>query len=181
MKDIKLYNDFLSLDKKNKLEEILLSQDFPWFLIKKSSGPTEKVFGYNDTVQFEHHFLKDGIQSSSALPMIYEMMDLYHIVNHLNLPNKVLRIKSNLLLKTQKTPNTPHVDMNLEHLVLLYYVNDSDGPTVFYEKKNNNFKVIKKINPSKGSFVVFDGDIYHSSTPPQKNNYRCVVNINLKN
>ena len=88
-----------------------------------------------------------------------------------------LLILTNLLLKTQSTPNTPHIDYPDPHIVLLYYVNDSSGPTTFYNRK---FKVKKEVMPKKGRILIFDGSIYHSSTPPTTNDYRCVINFDLK-
>lgn len=178
MDNIQVFENYLPKNKSDKIEEILLSQDFPWFLIKKSSGESKEVNGYKDTVQFEHHFFRDGNQTSSGFTFFCDLLNLSDFISKFNVPNKVIRMKSNLLLKTQKTPNTPHVDFSDPHFVLLYYVNDSDGPTIFYEKNANKFNKIKEIIPKKGTFVLFDGSTYHSSTPPQLNDYRCVININ---
>lgn len=179
MRSVKIFDNLLNQSSVNQIEDILLSQDFPWFYIKKSSGDAEKVDGYSDTVQFEHHFLRDGVQTSQLFLNFCELLNLSNVLKKTRLQNKVTRVKSNLLLKTQTTPNTPHIDIQYPHFVLLYYVNDSDGPTIFYEKNEESFKEIKRINPKKGRFVLFDGSTYHSSTPPQKNDCRCVININV--
>ena len=86
-------------------------------------------------------------------------------------------MQTNLLLKTQSTSNMPHIDYPDPHIVMLYYVNDSSGPTTFYNKK---FKVKKEVMPKKGRIIMFDGSTYHSSTPPITNDYRCVINFDLK-
>lgn len=179
MHTFEIFDNLINRSNANQMEDILLSQDFPWFYIKKSSGDAERVDGYSDTVQFEHHFLRDGVQTSQLLLNFCELLNLNDVLKKTGLQNKVLRVKSNLLLKTQKTPNTPHIDFSQPHFVLLYYVNDSDGPTTFYEKSEKSFKKIKQVTPKKGRFVLFDGNTYHSSTPPQKNDCRCVININV--
>lgn len=74
-------------------------------------------------------------------------------------------------------PSVPHIDTDDIHTVLLYYVTDSDGDTIFYD---NDCNVIKTCAPKKGRFVIFDGSILHSSTPPKTHNSRFVININLK-
>jgi len=175
---MKIFDDVVSEEKSNKIENFLLSQDFPWFLIKKSSGKTKEIEGFSDTVQFEHHFIQDSKIYSNAIHPLMEMLDWNNVVKKTQISPAILRMKSNLLLKTQSTPNTPHIDFTYPHTVLLYYVNDSSGPTIFYDK---NLKVIDEIIPKKGRMVIFDGNTYHSSTPPQINDFRCVINFNLNN
>lgn len=173
---MKIFDDVVGEKKSNKIENFLLSQDFPWFFIKKSSGKTKEIKGFSDTVQFEHHFIQDSKIHSNAIHPLMEMLDWNNVIKETQISPAILRMKGNLLLKTQSTPNTPHIDFTHTHTVLLYYVNNSSGPTIFYNKK---LEIINEINPQKGRIVVFDGNIYHSSTPPQTNDYRCVLNFNL--
>ena len=70
----------------------------------------------------------------------------------------------------------PHVDIYLPHWVFLYYVNDSEGDTVFY---NDSGDEIKRVSPKKGRVAFFNGEIYHSATKP-KSQSRAVININFK-
>ena len=74
-----------------------------------------------------------------------------------------------------QTLSTPHVDMLSPHWVLLYYVNDSDGDTILY---NKNKEEIKRVSPKKGKAIFFDGSIYHSAGIP-KNSHRAVINFNF--
>lgn len=70
----------------------------------------------------------------------------------------------------------PHIDVYYPHLVLLYYINDSDGDTIFYD---NAQKEIKRINPKKGRIVFFDGLIKHSGSTP-KDSHRVILNIDFQ-
>tara|TARA_R110000803_G_C11842417_1_gene304776 strand:- start:87 stop:617 length:531 start_codon:yes stop_codon:yes gene_type:complete len=70
----------------------------------------------------------------------------------------------------------PHTDLSLPHWVCLYYANDSDGDTIFYDDKNNE---IKRISPKKGRMAFFDGSILHSGSTPQ-NTHRAVINFDFK-
>ena len=80
--------------------------------------------------------------------------------------------------------NSPHVDFSDEHKTMLYYVNDSDGDTIFYNenyktiKNSKSFSVDQKVNPVMGRAVLFDGLKFHSSSPPFLNDRRVVININ---
>lgn len=98
------------------------------------------------------------------------------------------RVKSNLTpISLSKKVGWPHVDDSNAHYVFLYYVNDSDGDTVIYENEYNgkvykqeDLIVMESITPKAGKAILFNGKFFHGITPPQKTNYRCVVNINLK-
>ena len=173
---MRIYDDVL--DDPDPIESLLLSQDFPWHFIQQSSGGSQKVEGFTDTVQFEHHFVRNGEVISTGLDPLLKMIDWDEVSKKTKVSSSIFRIKSNLLLQTQSTSNTPHIDYPIPHTVLLYYVNDSDGVTSFYDK---NFNIVDTVQPKKGRMVVFDGLTYHSSTPPQSSTHRCVINFNIEN
>lgn len=105
-------------------------------------------------------------------------------------PNKIHRIRKRLTWPSKEKYNisyAPHIDMNIDHLVLLYYVNDSDGDTSIYKEKYNKFheviipkkfSLLKKIKFNRGRVVIFSGKNYHSSSLSSQNE-RIVLNINL--
>ena len=76
--------------------------------------------------------------------------------------------------KTTLDYYAPHTDRPEEHLGLIYYVNDSDGDTIFFE----NNKELQRVTPKKGRIVLFDGNTLHAGGFPT-NNPRCIVNYNL--
>jgi hypothetical protein len=80
-----------------------------------------------------------------------------------------------------------HVDTPDEHMVCLYYANDSDGDTFLFDKtskdtptllKTTKLEVIKRVTPKKGRVVLFNGNRYHSSSGPTKG-VRCILNFNV--
>lgn len=71
---------------------------------------------------------------------------------------------------------TPHVDRQTPHFVCLYYVNDSDGDTVFFEDENSD-NIIHRVSPKKNRAILFKGHLYHAATWPSKSP-RCTININ---
>lgn len=89
-----------------------------------------------------------------------------------------------------------HVDFQQDHYTMIYYVNDTDGDTVFsrYNDKdfpseltekekfsivNKDLWVEKRVTPKKGRCVIFDGRIYHASSTPTIDD-RFVLNYNFK-
>jgi hypothetical protein len=90
----------------------------------------------------------------------------------------LIRIKANLQLpehRLESQYNTPHVDNYSPHTVAIYYVNDSDGSTFFFDK---NMKVVDKIESKRGRMVVFPGNTYHAGQPPTTN-ARIIINFNF--
>jgi hypothetical protein len=111
--------------------------------------------------------------------LVFNLLKFFCKKNNLNSVN-VIRIKSNLQTPEknsfEENYTTPHHDFNFEHYVLLYYINDSDGSTVIFNKHN---EIEEKINPKKGRFLLFKGSLLHSSSSPINSRFRAVVNFNL--
>ena len=90
--------------------------------------------------------------------------------------------------KTRK--NIIHVNQDFPHLVLLYYVNDSDGDTILYDKtfddipftlhpdKYYDMNITHRVTPKKGRVLIFDGTYYHAPSSPSKS-MRCIITLDL--
>ena len=79
--------------------------------------------------------------------------------------------------------HTPHIDTSEKHKVLLYYVNDSEAPTYFFKERfdgtvKDTCTFDDLAYAKKGSYVIFDGDTFHASSPPV-DEYRSVINFNF--
>lgn len=123
------------------------------------------------------HLLKTPFETSKHMPNFYQIVDIYcKKSNSIMYDILAGRIYVTTPQNTNKVHYEPHVDMEKWHKVLLYYVNDSDGDTVFFNKKDG--KIIERVSPKKGRLVAFDGNIYHAAGIP-KNNHRCVVNFDV--
>lgn len=97
--------------------------------------------------------------------------------------SSVKRTRSNTtFLCNEKRSSIPHIDNEYEHVVLLYYVNNSDGDTILYKNKydkNSEMIIDHKISPKAGRAILFTGDTYHSFYYPNINDRRSVININI--
>jgi hypothetical protein len=91
--------------------------------------------------------------------------------------------------KLRRPYDNIHVDYGVDHLVCLYYVNDTDGDTYLFDKTFNDvqpgtdfsnvqFNVKQRISPKKGRMVFFNGNQYHSSSCPTLD-MRCIINFDL--
>lgn len=169
----------------------LLESNIDWRYVDGVAGTTTNVKTpgikmSKDQTAFYHVAFRDGKPESHLFyalrPMIYALED------YLKRPlSDLSRIRIGLT-KPSRYPgyHAPHVDFYARHKSLLYYVNDSDGDTVFYNEKYqgdtslSKFTVQKKVSPKKGKAILFDGDHYHSSGIPKNTLRRVVININYR-
>lgn len=142
------------------------------FRIKRE--PTAKE-SYFSPVSFKHVLKSDAEQSKylnlfSCIPQL--------VCNHLQIGLKDIpyaRIFLTVPYKTEKKYMDPHTDLAYEHGVVLYYVNDADGDTVFFDLEGN---VAESVSPKKGRVVFFNGQILHGGGIPTTGP-RCIINYNV--
>ena len=138
----------------------------------------------------------DNIEESYQFVMIPEPWDpvyqkaisiFENAIKESDIPySKILRIKFNILPRgiDNSKYHTPHVDQDRPHKVFLYYVNDSDGDTFFFNERFgqqvDKFTIESRVSPKMGRAVFFDGNIYHASSSPIKSKMRCILNIDFE-
>lgn len=96
-----------------------------------------------------------------------------------------------LIIREKPKHDNIHVNQDVPHLVMLYYVNDSDGDTILYDKTLDDipynfgypddycdFNIQHKITPKRGRILFFDGKVYHASSSPTKS-VRCIITLDL--
>lgn len=86
---------------------------------------------------------------------------------------RIMRAKINFLWPSDDDRKAPHVDATYDHKIFLYYLNDAEGPTVFYDKSwpNQEGKEIYDsihVFPKAGRAILFDGLNFHAPLSPQK-------------
>ena len=183
-----------------KTEDFLLGYAMPYYLpredeeysvtnkvyedVKKTSKVLKLKFKNNivEGRQYCHHIVRKN-ESEIASPLIYDEIAvpiIKEIASFIKVDKiDVDRIKVNLqnpIFNSDKDKhNTPHIDDSKNHLAAIYYGNDSDGDTFFFEKD----KITKRVNPVTGRLAIFDGKIMHAGRHPINNPYRVVINFNF--
>lgn len=169
------------------VENFIFKLNFPWWY------QSDSAFGPNSSDIFfpslNHCLVRHGETVNPSFEFLLPM--LYYVSDRINLNfNAVISAKSclqlPLIMTSEDRSNNPHVDVELDHTVILYYVNDSDGETIIYDKiyeKNVDFKkdqlsIRQRITPKKGRFLIFNGKYLHNSTTP-KYGPRCVLNFDV--
>jgi hypothetical protein len=135
-------------------------------------------------IQFNHSLLDDfGKPENSPLLFLSEFMK--EKIKSITNVNNFFRMKVNLLTQcsfsNKEFHNTPHLDRTSgeEYFAGVYYVNDSDGDTFFFNREGNDFIIYKRVEHKKGRLVLFDGNIYHTGRHPKEAIKRIVINFNF--
>lgn len=193
--DIIVIDDVISSSRQDFFEDLFTSQKLAWLFFRDIALPPSEI-------------KRLGIKQLTPGIACYIKQDNPKFVND-NLLREVKIIAEEACKKIGKSckeifnarsfmhfPLNPelrkeydniHVDVNYEHLVCLYYVNDSDGDTFLFDKtkkelpyltKDSKLEIVKKVSPKKGRVVLFNGNRYHSSSGPTKN-IRCIINFNV--
>ena len=211
--DIIVYDDILNEEEQNKFETLFYKNKdgFPMYLHESYGEDYASIFKNNKNIkqspQMTHVFFQSSEDDNVSTHFSIINALLNEVVNYFKLEHiDLVRAKANLLFQLQNnqksTYTTPHIDSLNEHLVCIYYINDSDGDTHFFEEvpmpswlslskgyfdskfkkvlAENEFKITKSISPKKGRFLFFKGNILHANGNPIYNNTRMVMNIDFK-
>ena len=178
---IKILNNFLPKSLQDDIESKLLGTDFGWYYFPETADKNLSHTDNNvlDCYQFTHtvYFYNIGVNSD------YYML-IKKILNHVEKNEdikvkKILRIKANFTVPNInfKSNNYTriHKDEHKENIYsFLYYVNDSDGDTRFF---NDKFKLINSSKPKKGTGALFKSTTFHAGSCPTNHDKRVVINF----
>ena len=196
--DIYIIDNVIPEDKQNEIEDLFTSNRLSWVFHRdialdpmdiKKLGITKLTPGIGCNIK--QHLPKylnlnllnrvKIIAEQACIGIDKKLKEIYQARSFMHFP---------ISADSRNEFDNIHIDIPFEHLVVLYYVNDTDGDTFIFDKfaDLNNLKsptlnesevtVIKKISPKKGRALVFDGRRYHSSSAPTKD-IRCILNFDI--
>lgn len=132
---------------------------------------------YNPQVSNEHKTRDDGFYFyhslyNLAMPEsdLYETL-CYPLLNKLNYVTPLSARVNWFPQSSEIYEHGIHVDTNLKHKVLLFYVNDNNG----YTRVAKDITVESKANRA----LILDGNIPHNSTTATDVHLRCNINLNV--
>jgi hypothetical protein len=193
--DIIVIDNVIPSYKQNQIEDLFVSSKLPWIFFKDIALPPSEIKRLGITQltpgiacyikQDNPKFINDNllrevkvITDEACKKVGKECKEIYNARSFMHFP---------LATELRKEYDNIHVDVGYEHLVCLYYVNDSDGDTFLFNRtkkdgpipKDSELEILKRVSPKKGRVVLFDGSRYHSSSGPSKD-VRCIINFNVK-
>ena len=185
--EIIVIDNIIDLDYQEQIKSILLGEinykdyEFPWNYTKDVTK--SDCQDSQKRPAFTHGYVKlSGIVISEFHDIF---LNLIKVCCHRLQMTEVDVIQGRSFLQLPLTTkkgkvDTPHIDTDDKHFVMLYYVCNSDGDTIIYNEKvqSDEYTIKKSVTPKQGRVVLFDGGLYHPAEQPTKDT-RCVVNYNL--
>lgn len=168
-------------------EVLCRDNTFPWFYQEQTSfynGTAEvlQLDGYEEHPYFAHTIVTDNQIKSNAYDIVFDKFWKWMVKNVDGDFGELIRVRAAKTMKNRVPPTQPHVDAPFGHWVMIYYCDNSDGPTTIYKERYGenpeNVRPKQYIDPEKGKYVIFDGRMYHSGNAPRKHSSRTILNIN---
>jgi hypothetical protein len=193
---IRVFDDIIPKRYQQEIKNVIFSANFPWMFINDVTVPDnslEHIEGKYKARPANAHLFKDSFKTSNYFslisPMIMMAADKAGVeYKEVTQARSFLQHPLNPSI-TEGRLDPPHIDDGNNHIVFLYYVMDSEGDTIIYNKMYEggsssltsveDLDIIQKVTPKQGRMVVFDGRYYHTAEQP-KENIRCIININVR-
>lgn len=183
MDKIVVYDDFLPSRFLEEIKSLFENQYVNWFHSPSTTSEKINMPEIIDTQLFNHNILFNNEKS-----ILYNVLHPFHYFIESTAQiqiSEMYRIRANFTFPvpnfTENNFNTPHCDSNSKLVSALYYVNDSDGDTFFFNKVKgenlDNVKIIKRISPKSNRMIFFPSNRYHAGSNPIKNQSRIVINF----
>lgn len=171
----------------NLVDELMMDE-FPWYF-QKFSTSTKFPF-MSHTVVRRPKFPGDfGLNSNKYFPWVLDAINRFCIDNDIEY-TEILRCAFNFMWGREDYLHTdPHVDMPVDHKVIVAHLNESSGGTIIYHKKytegerevlhletlTEELPIYKIADYKKGHAVCFDGAHYHANYFCKQNEVRLAM------
>ena len=190
---IREVSNVLPAEEFKSLEEKIFSSTFHWYYARKGNDKLENPF-LNGWSRHVYNYRGDA-------EYVYDDPD-NTLVNTARRVLKLAGEEYSHLLRVRYIMNTisdkpylngAHVDSEGAHRVGLFYLNDSDGPTIIYNERFDpslrllsdqyleqyipKLTVEAEVQPEANKLLIFDGLQYHTGTVPIKTARRIAINI----
>ena len=189
-KNISIIKNCISVKEQNLIENYVSNSNFYW-------NYYEGTILKDDLYSTNYCVIEKGINppqfchivSMNKNSNLIFFQNIFNFLSaHYNCNLHILKCKINLLMQnTDNTHHYPHADIdNFDEDIrsAIYYINDSDGETYFFNefapKQSNIITTKQKIFPKKGSILLFDSRRFHSSSSPISSKRRMVLNITFR-
>ena len=188
--EIIVIDDFISLEYQKKIKKELMGLDnyFSWYYTEDVTAAGD--YNSQHRPALTHQYVQINDDDSSEIESVYLHLFvpmLSKACQYLKIPEtEVIQGRSFLQFPLKNIDTSvvdlPHIDLEEgeEHVVVLYYVIDSDGDTIIYNERTQSLTYTEKqrVSPKQGRVVIFDGRQYHTAQQPTKGT-RCIANYNL--
>jgi hypothetical protein len=187
------------------IERVQGDNHFPWFLLHRIGHPDHYGLGttpvyidpnITDDVGF-FHMAFDGNFVSPHYDFFRTILEFFAEKSGIPI-GRMLRVRLRYTHKgighSESKYAPPHVDFysSSPYSTFVYYVNDSDGDTIIFDKIFDSGKEqydpvfseplpeLLRITPKQGSGLFFNGHRYHAGNYPVTQSSRIVINFDFE-
>jgi hypothetical protein len=184
--DIKVIDNFADIETQLKIIKNLHNENLYGYNSSSVSPWIKKTKGVVDYPQFTRIIFegRSFYMDTTFFPLVYHLMHINKLSNYF-----IHRIKINMNCPYPNNkkenygpihhdlivPNTDYPKAK-EAVSIIYYINNTDGDTVFFNKK---LKEIKRVPPRQGRAVIFNSNMNHAGSCPIYSPCRQVINFVL--
>jgi len=198
---VKIFDNFLTPTYFYQLQNKVLGKKFSWnYYDNITNGEEENVknpYCSNELWQsgFSHLVIyNETIFSQEILDL---MLGLHCKILDVSECNWIVRSRFDMtIFSNGKRKHVPHVDLLIPNITCVFYMTDSDAPTVIYDERLSsyeiesfgdlyskeefdNFKIKKVVYPKENRIVMFDGSYFHTGFSPEQYKNRVTLNVNV--
>ena len=161
-KKYKVIDNFLSKEEHQRIYNVMLSKDFPWFYMPDMSF--EEIESKNSLLYMIHLFYYKDKPNSNFFSTLTNLLNKLKI-------KSLIRVKGNFYPNQGiKDINEMHRDLPYKHKGAIYSVNTNNGGTVLEDGT-----IVKSI---ANRLLLFDASKKHDSTNCTDQKARVNININ---
>ena len=186
---MKIIDNFLTKTYHKNILEILAGDKFEWVYNDNITGPAwtaqmahPEPPHFNE-YGFTHTFWNEEKGATSPFapfiqPLLYQILDITNC-------DLIWRARADMVTWSKEDFIYPaHIDYPFPNTATVFYVNETDGDTIFYNAKRTDvadYKDLKeydRVSPKANRLVLFDGDFLHTGCSPTKHKQRILINSN---
>ena len=170
----KILDNFLDQDSFLEIKKFITSPRCQWrfvdFIAHKDKRDNDKdgYFIHSFTDRYPETLEERFSVSPNFILLSKLMLKIKENVSY----KSILRVRSSLYPRRHtQNPDPMHVDYAFPHTVCIYYVNTSNGYTMFNEGK--------KVSSLENRLLIFSGSEKHCSVVQTDTSARFIININI--
>jgi len=178
---IKVIDNFLTKSYYKGILDLLTGPNFGWCYNDNISIEPLEISQFNG-YGFSHVFWdekKGPINDAQFIqPLLYQILDVTDC-------DLFLRARADMVTWSKEDFIHPaHNDYSFPNTAAVFYINETDGDTIFYNVKpaavlkDKELKEYDRVSPKANRLVIFDGDLLHTGCSPTKHKNRIIINSN---
>ena len=179
-----IIDNYVSIEEQSYLYDYFTNPKVPYRFYRSHIYHEDSRWSHAPMQMSHHLYESESDIASTHLPAIQKLVgNLADKFGNINLLRAKVNVTSPYPPMMRYESQVPHVDLEydngepVDHKVLLYYINDSDGPTYFF---NEAHELQDTVYPKPGRAIIFDGSNIHAASNPVRSPFRMVVNIDFQ-